>query len=382
MLKFITLGLALALGAAVAQDTTPAPAPADTQNQSAPAAGNAIQQAQTLADQARKAYPKNAWNIDKPLWKQAADAAEQAVSAAPSDANALLLRARIYTDVGFWRRAELSWDAYLKAVPGDQAGIQTAATVQYNLGYLAYQRGSLPESKAAFQKCLGLNAQDARCAQWAGRVALEGADFQGALTLYQQAVQLAPGDKVSAYFLGVARNAANYGPAATRSFSRAYQDYDAGRKAQALAGYKEATASAPTFIEAWREQGRLALELGDAASAQAAYDAASKLPGATASDKYNLGVAQEGARFGLPAVKAFRDAYGKYTAGDKAAAEAGFQAATQASDSYQKAWAWLGRARYDQKNYTGAVEAYTKATQLDPNDKASAYYLGLAKKGK
>ena len=47
-----------------------------------------------------------------------------------------------------------------------------------------------------------------------------------------------------------------------------------------------------------------------------------------------------------------------------------------------KAWAWLGRVRYEAKDYPGAAEAYGKAVALDPNDKTSAYYLRLAQAGK
>ena len=106
------------------------------------------------------------------------------------------------------------------------------------------------------------------------------------------------------------------------------------------------------------------------------------LPGATAADRYNQGLAAEGAQFGLQAVKSFRGGYTRYTAGDRAGAEAGFLAATAATPSYAKAWSWLGRARYEQKNYTGAAEAYGQAVRLDPADKSAAYYLKLSLAGK
>ena len=106
------------------------------------------------------------------------------------------------------------------------------------------------------------------------------------------------------------------------------------------------------------------------------------MPTASAADRYNLGLAQEGAQYGLSAVQTFRKGYGQYTTGDKAGAEASFLAATAAAPTYAKAWAWLGRVRYEAKNYAGAAEAYGKAAQLDPNDKTSAYYLRLSQQGK
>lgn len=364
-MKGLTLALALLAGGSLAQS-----------------ASDALTQAQQLADQARQSYPKNSWNIERPLWKQAAAAAEQAVASAPNDAAALKLRAQIYTDVGFWAKAETGWDAYLAVNGADTAAKQQAAEVQYNLGYAAYERGSLSEAQTAFAKCLTLNPQNAACAEWGGRTALEAGQFGQAVTLYQQATQLNPQSKVAAYFAGVAQQAQNYGPAAAQAFSRAYEDYTRGNKQKALAGFKTATASAPNFLEAWRQEGRVALELQDAASAAAAYGAAVKLPGADASDQYNLALAQEGQQYGLGAVTTFRNAYAKYTAGDKAGAEAGFLAATNASPNYAKAWAWLGRVRYEQKNYAGAVDAYSQAVKLDPTDKSSAYYLSMAQKGK
>ncbi|MFC4452666.1 tetratricopeptide repeat protein [Deinococcus sonorensis] len=363
---------ALLLGAAQAQTTPSTPStPAD------PAA--LLQQAQTLEQQARATTSRN---IDDARWKQAAAAAEAAVQAAPQSQPALRLRATIYTEVGFWKQAELAWDAYLKLAPDDAAARSQAAIAQYNLGYAAYARGDLGSAPANFTRCLTLDPKQFQCALWGGRVALESGRFPEAVNLYQQAVALNGSDKVAPYFLGVAQNAGKYGPAATAAFSRAYQALDAGRKQEALSGFEAATASAPNFIEALREQGRLALELNNAASAKAAYDAAAALPGASAADRYNQSVADEGAVVGLPAVKAFRDAYSKYAAGDKVGAEAGFLAATTANPSYAKAWSWLGRSRYEQQNYTGATEAYTQAVLLDPNDKASAYYLRLSQQGK
>jgi tetratricopeptide (TPR) repeat protein len=370
-------------GPALAQTKTPAPVqPAPSSTPAAPDLSDPAALLQKATDLAAAATASKSRNIDDVAWKQAAAAADVAVQAAPGNPAALKLRAQVYSDVGFWKQAEGAWDAYFKVVPGDMAAMKTAALAQYNLGYAAYARGDLSKAPAPFAKCLTFDPANADCALWGGRVALEGGQFGPALTLYQQAAQLRPGDKVAAYFLGVARDAGKYGPAATTAFSRAYQDYDAGRKPQALAGYKTATAAAPNFLEAWRQEGRLALELNDAASAKAAYDAAVALPGASAADRYNQGLASEGAQYGLQAVKSFRDAYGKYAAGDKAGAETGFQAATTASASYAKAWAWLGRARYDQKNYAGAAEAYGQAVKLDPSDKTSAYFLKLAQAGK
>ncbi|WP_019587924.1 tetratricopeptide repeat protein [Deinococcus apachensis] len=379
----LLLSAALLAGSAAAQTTTTTEPPAQNA-QPQRTAEQAAAQARDLAEQARRTYPQGSASIDQTLWKQAAAAAEQAVALAPDNAEYLRLRAQIYTEVGFWRQAELAWNAYFRAAPAQpgSAEARQAATAQYNLGYAAYTRNQPDQAARFFATCLDLDAQNGDCATWAARTALEAGNYAQAQTLYARALQLKPGDKTLTYFQGVAQRASQYGPAATRAFSRAYADLDAGRKTQALAGFQEAARTAPNFAEAWREAGRLALELGNAQAARAAYEGAVALPGATEGDRFNLALAREGEQYGLGAVRAFRAAYAKYAAGDKAGAETGFLDATRQNPQYAKAWAWLGRTRYQGKNYTGAAEAYGQAVGLDPNDKSSAYFLRLAQQGK
>lgn len=386
MNKCLTLLLTAALaGSACAQTAAPA---TPTAPQAAPAAPQdaaaLIGAARDLAARARATYPAGSANIDQPLWKEAAQRAEDAVRAAPGNPDALRLRAEIYTEVGFWKQAESAWTSYFQVSPqvAGSPEARAAGTVQYNLGYAAYRRGQNAQARSAFRACLTFDAASVPCATWAARSALEGGNYAEAQTLYTQALALAPNDKTLAYFAQVARSAATYGPAATGAFSRAYAALEAGNKAQALAGFQEAALAAPNFPEAQREAGRLALELGDAGAALRAYQAAAALPGATAADRYNLGLAQEGQQFGLRAVQTFRSAYNRYAAGDKAGAEAGFLQATTENLAYAKAWAWLGRVRYEAKNYVGAAEAYGRAVALDPGDKSSAYFLRLAQQGK
>ncbi|UBV42509.1 tetratricopeptide repeat protein [Deinococcus taeanensis] len=382
-MRSLTLLLALTGTLTAHAQTTPgAPsAPAQAAPQSAAAHATT---ARTLAERARAAYPRGSANIDQPLWKQAAAAAEAAVAAAPDNADFLKLRAEIYTEVRFWRQAELAWNAYFKVAPATQnaAEATSAANVQYNLGYAAYTRNQPDQAAAFFQTCLTLDPRSAQCAAWAARTALEAGNYTQAQTLYDRALSLNPGDKTLTYFRSLSVSAAQYGPAATRAFSRAYGELDAGRKAQALAGFQEAARSAPNFADAQREAGRLALELGNPQAALEAYTALSALPKPTAADRYNLTLAQEAQTYGLTAVRTYRAAYARYAAGDRTAAETGFQAATQQNPRYAKAWAWLGRVRYERKDYAGASAAYMQAVALDPNDKSSAYYLKLSQQGK
>lgn len=358
----LTLALALGLSAAAAQT-----------------AQEAVQEAARLATQARATYPQNAWHIDKPLWKQAAQAAERAVELAPTDLAALKLRGTIYTNVRFWARAENAWDAYFKAGGQDEDAKRAAAETHYNLGFEAYRRGQLDTAKAAFESCRNV-WRDARCYAWGGRVALEQGEARAAAELYAQATELDPNDKVSAYFASVAKRAVNHGPEAAAAFSRGYGAVEVGRRDAAIAAYREAVRAAPNFQDAWEQLGKLALDAGNGALAREAYENLTRLAPGSAVYANNLKLATEVEQFGQAATRAFRDAYATYTRGDRAGAAAGFEAATRASPAYQKAWAWLGRVRYELKDYAGAARAYAEAVRLDPNDKGSAYYLRLAEK--
>ncbi|GHG01952.1 hypothetical protein GCM10017783_12710 [Deinococcus piscis] len=377
------LSTTLVLPAAQAQSApvqpAPSPAPAAAQGVGTPAA-QAAGQARTLSAQARERSPGRA-SIDQPLWKQAAQAAEIAVQLEPANAEYLALRADIYTETGFWARALSSWQAYFAVVGSDAAPQAQAAAgqVYYQLAYAAYRRSDLPQAANLLSECLRLAPQDAACTLWAGRVALEQGDFAAAQTLYARAAQLRPGDRSAAYFSQVAAQAGQYGPEATRAFSQAYADLEAGRHAEALQGFERAAQLAPSFAEAHREAGRLALEQGQLSVARAAYTALASFPGATDADRYNLSLTAEAEQYGLGAVREFRRGYALYSAGDRSGAEAAFRQAASLSPRYAKAWAWLGRVQYEAGRYAEAAASYEKATQLDPADRAAAHFLRLAR---
>ncbi len=380
------LGCLLCTSALAQTEATPTAAPAPTmslltqQQQAAEAAADA----RDLSNKARAAYPATSASMIEPLWKQAAAAAELAVSGAPNNPEYLKLKAQIYSDVGFWSGAETAWADFFKTTPIESGDAnQQAAAVQQNLGYAAYNRNQSGDALAFFGKCLASNPQNLNCASWGARTSLESGNYGNAATLYQQAVALSPSNATLIYFQTLAKNLTSrnekYAPNVLKTFDMAYADLEINNKAAALAGFQQAAQSAPTFIEAWREVGRLALDLGDANAALNAYQAASRLPSGNATDQYYLALAGDGIKYGLSAAQAFRNAYDKYLTGNKKAAETGFLQATAQNASYAKAWAWLGRTRYEQNQFASAATAYQKAVFLDPNDKSSIYFLKLAR---
>jgi tetratricopeptide (TPR) repeat protein len=329
--------------------------------------------------QAHQSNPNG--NIDQAAWRKAADAAETAVTAAPLEAEPLRLRAQVYTEIGFWIRAESAWrdlqtDTQNHLTPEDRAGF---SEVLYNLGYGAYQTGDLEMALTRFHEAAENTPDVARVEIWQGRILLEGGDARGALPHWERAVLLEPNNASSKYYLLVAQKSEQYGKAAVSAFTLGRLAFEAKNWNGALEQFKVAIVNAPAFVEAQQMMGRTALELNLPDEAVLAFENVSRLEGANAINTFNLNLAREMQQFGAIAVRSFRTGYDLYVKGDRGGALAAFEAATRANPNYQKAWTWLGRSRFEAGDFRGAIEAYSVAVRLDPNDKNSQHWLRLAK---
>lgn len=351
--------------------------------QPSPQAQRLYDEAQRLRTEATSTYPQGEDHIDQPLWDRAAAMAEQAVAAAPGAPSPLLLRAQIYSAVGFWAKAESAWNAYFAAVSdADPSNRAAMGTVELNLGYAAYQRGDAIAAQRRFELAAVYAPGEAQAFAWLGRLALERGDPKAALPDWEQAAMLTPNDPTALYFLAETRRAVQYGLNAARSYDQGILAYEGGRLTEALAAFRQATVDAPGLADAQRWLGRTALESGLGPEAVSAYQRAIALEGATASDAFFLDYARQVSAHGLAAVKAYRRAYDLYTAKDLAGATKGFEDATLLNPDFQVAWAWLGRVRLEAGDRPGAVRAYTVAVRLDPNDRSSAYFLSIASGGR
>jgi tetratricopeptide (TPR) repeat protein len=344
-----------------------------------PEAQQLLDTAKIAQTEARQSNPKG--NIDQAAWRKAVDAAEAAVKAAPREAGPLRLRAQVYTEIKFWVRAESSWRTLFNAMqdnvtPEDRVGMSETL---FNLGYNQYQSGDLEGAYKRFAEASEITPEAARNEIWQGRILLERGDARGALPHWDRALKLEPANATSKYFLLISQKSVNYGEAAVSAFTLGYKAFEAKKYEDALQQFRIATVSAPAFLEAQRMLGRTALELNLPDDAIPAFETVAKLEGVNPSNKYNLELAREMRQFGTAAARSFREGYDKYAKGDKAAALAAFEAATVANPNYQKAWAWLGRSRFETGDYRGAADAYGIAVKLDPNDKDSQHWLRQAK---
>jgi tetratricopeptide (TPR) repeat protein len=335
--------------------------------------------AKTAQSQAHQRNPQG--NIDQMVWRDAVDAAETAVMASPLDADPLRLQVQVYTEIGFWIRAESSLRALQTATQNNltPADRSTFGTVLFNLGYDAYRLGDVETALARFHEAAKNTPEVARAEVWQGRILLEQGNARGALPHWERAVLLESGNTSSRYYLLVAQKSLQYSKAAITAFTLGRTAFEAKNWNVARLQFRVAVMNAPSFVEAQQMLGRTALELNLHQEAVLAFENVSRLEGVNAVNRFNLESAREMRQFGTVAVQSFRNGYDRYLKGDRAGALAAFAAATSANPSYQKAWSWLGRSKYEAGDYRGAATAYSVAVRLNPSDKNSQYWLRQAK---
>ncbi|HEU4741249.1 MAG TPA: tetratricopeptide repeat protein [Meiothermus sp.] len=368
-MRLVLLGIFLLFGLALAQ-TPPA------QN---PSVQQLLQEAQTLAQQARASGA--APSVDSTPWKQAIERAEAATQADSQSVEAWKLLGMLYHDVKFWVRANESFNQYLRLTGGraDPEAAKAIGDTNVNLGYEAYNRGGIDAALGYFQTAANFLPGDPQPYEWIGRIYLEQGNAAQARQAYQQANQIRP-TPTNTYFLSRSQDVATYGRAAVRAFATGYNAYQMGDKATALSQFQTAAQAAPNWLEAKRWVARTQLETGQTQQALATWQQIAASPQATASDKYFLRVAQLSAQYGAAAARAYFEGVQAYQAGDRPQALARFQAATQANPQFADAWYWLGRTAYEGKNYALAAQAYSQVVALQPDNAQAKYWLNQARR--
>ncbi len=338
-------------------------------------------EAQSLAQQARQ--NKVAPSPDLTPWKQAIAKAEEATKAEPSAPETWGVLAQLYTETKFWSKAEEAWNQYIQlkglGALGDAQVAQQAATVQVNLGYIAYVRSDYDLATDKFSNAIELNPKDSQPYQWLGRIYLEQGNATTAREYWQRAEALKP-DAANRYFLNLSQDSTRYGTPAVHSFSLGYDAYTSGQKEAALQAFSTATQAAPGWLEAKRWVGRTQLELGQGQAAFATWQQIGQSPQATASDRYQLRVAELSSQFGMVAAQSYLQGVVQFQAGSRGQARESFKQAVVASPNFAAAWYWLGRSAYEGKDYAAAAEAYQQVLRLEPGNKEAAYWLAQTRK--
>ncbi len=211
------------------------------------------------------------------------------------------------------------------------------------------------------------------------------------------AVQLAPGHPEPLRFLAEAYSRANWpGPAVrtweqflaaggtldaeaeelyvTAANANAYSAYAQGNLERAAELYLNVTRNVPTNVEAHRWLGRILLEAGRPDQAVAAWQTVTELTPDDQGAEYFLDLSRAQARWGTEAATAFFEGVAAYEAGNMTQARNAFALATARNADYAQAWAWLGRVAFEQGSYQDALNAYTRAANLDPSNTTYSWF--------
>ena len=157
----------------------------------------------------------------------------------------------------------------------------------------------------------------------------------------------------------------------------AYAAYGRGDLTSASGLLSSCLDVAPDDVGCTRWAGRLALEAGDFARAQALYARAAQLDPADKVAPYFSRVAAQASEYGAGAARAFSQAYADLEAGRGPEALRGFQEAARLAPAFAEAQREVGRLSLEQGDVTAARTAYAALSALPGATDADRYNLAL-----
>lgn len=154
-----------------------------------------------------------------------------------------------------------------------------------------------------------------------------------------------------------------------------YARYSQGDLNGALAAYRRVTELAPNNVLAQRWVGRILLEQDRSQAALPYWQRVVERRPDDEGAAYFLELTEAGIEHGLEAARAFYGGVSDYEAGRREAARAKFRRATALDPDYAEAWGYLGRLALEAGNFAGAENAYTRASELAPQNETYRYFL-------
>lgn len=239
-------------------------------------AAAALAEAQAAAAAAQATYPTN--YPDQPLWREAFAAAERARDLAPGRAEPLRFLAQAYGITGWTARAWSSWEAYV-AAGGimDASARAEAGAAASKLGYDAFRAGMLQQALPLLRAAREYLPDDLAVRSWLGQTYLALGDPAAAVPHLSAALSAQPQLEP---LLERAKLGANFGLENADAYLAARDAYARGDFTAALRGFRQASETSPTFVEALRGVAASLGALGDVAGALEAWRrVASWVPG-------------------------------------------------------------------------------------------------------
>ena len=338
-----------------------------------PEARDALSRGRAAMSEALATYSANF--IDKPLWQDAVDYGLEARNAAPTNLEVHRFLAEVYGEIQLLEQAWQSWLAY-ETYGGQLDNVAQASLVRLGneLGYTKYSARQYRDAIGYYQTVVTLDpSQETTKVQLALSYEAVG-DDRAALQLYRELANEYPNNQNYTRYVEAAEDALNYGQAASDAFYKGLSLYFSGQPDQAWIAFAQAARANPDYRKPFVWAGRVALELRQPDDAVAYWQRAAQLEPSDDTAAYFLKVARNQARWGVEAYTAFEEGVNLYNAGNLSEAEAKFSEATQANPDYAEAWAWLGRMNFETGSYAEAVEAYSRAHNLEPSEQAYRYF--------
>ncbi len=237
--------------------------------------------AQSALDTYSRHYP------DLPLWQEAFEYAEQAISLAPGNPEPLRFKAIAYTLANWYGPAWTVWQDFLgRGFPLDASATPVFVEAGQRLAYSQYEQGNLELSLRTYLAVLDEVPFDLESVSWAGRILMELERPAQAISYWTTITERDPADARAVYFRDLARDQVEWGVEATNEFRLGVSFYESGSLTQARDHFTRATLLNSSYPEAFAWLGRVAFELGNFQDARTHYTRASQLEPANETYRY------------------------------------------------------------------------------------------------
>ena len=342
-----------------------------------------LAQARALAEDARRTYGDGPQNVDSPLWQKALRAAES-LKGSESEPELFSLLATSYGYVKWYSRAYENWLEYFEAGgtlaeatatnPNSEGLFGEAGT---ELGFARYEADDLRGALPFYENVLDYLPEDQESTRWLGRIHLELGEPQRALAYWQALQALSPDDETIDYYIGLAEEQIEVGPAASTAFQEGIGAYEAGDIEEALGAFQTALEENRSFKNAYVWAGRSALELGESIQAQNYWERVLELDPEDERAEYFLSLAGEQERWGQAAADAFFEGQTLYLQGDLEDAASVFERAFDLNPEYKDAAVWAARSYQEAGNLESAGRYWQEVLELEPDNTQAKRFLQL-----
>ena len=293
---------------------------------------------------------------------------------------------RIYLEQGEPERALPYWRDAAALDPEDE-GVryylaQTEAQLEFGAGagqafqsgLQAYNEGRLEDALTSFEAATRANPEYKDAFVWAGRTSLELGRSEEAKEYWQRVLELDPDEGRARYFIARANDQLEWGAEAVQAFQEGTRLYNEGNLEAAGDAFAEASRASPRYPEAASWAARSYQEAGQPQQAIPFWERLVSLDPGNTRAAYFLELARNQSGYGVEASSAFNRGVSAYQNADLRAAQAAFEEAVAARDSYADAWAWLGRIHFDRSEYSASADDYRRALELVPDNNAYRFF--------